>query len=66
MVKNPPADAGVTHRFSPRAEKIPWRRAWHPPSILPWRIPWTEDLGRLQSMGHKESDTTEVTITLCH
>ena len=28
-------------------------------SILAWRIPWTEEPGRLQSMGHKESDTTE-------
>ena len=28
-------------------------------SILAWRIPWTEELGRLQSMGHKELDTTE-------
>ena len=28
-------------------------------SILAWRIPWTEELGGLQSMGHKELDTTE-------
>ena len=28
-------------------------------SILAWRIPWTKEPGRLQSMGHKESDTTE-------
>ena len=28
-------------------------------SILPWRIPWTEEPGGLQSMGCKESDTTE-------
>ena len=28
-------------------------------SILAWRIPWTEELGGLQSMGCKESDTTE-------
>ena len=28
-------------------------------SILAWRIPWTEELGGLQAMGHKESDTTE-------
>ena len=28
-------------------------------SILAWEIPWTEDPGRLQSMGCKESDTTE-------
>ena len=28
-------------------------------SILVWRIPWTEEPGGLQSMGCKESDTTE-------
>ena len=29
-------------------------------SILVWRIPWTEDSAGLQSMGHKESDTTDL------
>ena len=29
-------------------------------SILAWRIPWTEEPGRLYVVhGHKESDTTE-------
>ena len=28
-------------------------------SILVWAIPWTEEPGGLQSMGSKESDTTE-------
>ena len=28
-------------------------------SILAWRIPWTEELGGLESMGRKESDMTE-------
>ena len=28
-------------------------------SILAWRIPWAEEPGGLQSIGHKESDTTE-------
>ena len=28
-------------------------------SILSWRIPWTEEPGRLQSMELQESDTTE-------
>ena len=28
-------------------------------NILAWRIPWTEEPGRLQSMGLQESDTTE-------
>ena len=29
------------------------------PSILTWRIPWTEEPGWLQSVGCKESDMTE-------
>ena len=28
-------------------------------STLAWKIPWTEEPDRLQSMGHEESDTTE-------
>ena len=28
-------------------------------STFAWKIPWTEELGRLQSMGSLESDTTE-------
>ena len=28
-------------------------------NILAWRIPWTEKVGELQSMGRKESDITE-------
>ena len=28
-------------------------------STLAWKIPWTEEPGRLQSMGCKESDMTE-------
>ena len=27
-------------------------------SILAWEIPWTEELGGLQSMGWQETDTT--------
>ena len=27
-------------------------------SILAWKIPWTEEPGRLQSMGLQESDMT--------
>ena len=30
-------------------------------SILAWRIPPTEEPGRLQSIGQKESDATEAT-----
>ena len=28
-------------------------------STLAWKIPWTEEPGRLQSMGRQESDMTE-------
>ena len=34
-------------------------------SILAWRIPWTEEPGGFQSMGHKESDMTkQLTLSL--
>ena len=32
-------------------------------SIVAWKIPWSEEPGRLQPRGHKESDTTEHTHT---
>ena len=34
------------------------------PSILAWKIPWTEGPGRLQSMGGKESDTIDHTHSI--
>ena len=32
-------------------------------SIFAWKIPWTEEPCGLQSMGHIESDTTELLST---
>ena len=32
-------------------------------SLLAWRVPWTEEPGGLQSIGHKELDKTEVIST---
>ena len=32
-------------------------------STLAWKIPWTEEPGRQQPMGFKESDTTELIHT---
>ena len=33
-------------------------------STCSWKIPWTEELGRVQSMGYKESDMTmQLTFT---
>ena len=38
--------------LDPWVRKIPWRRKWQPtPIILAWKIPWTEEPGRLQSVG---------------
>ena len=36
--------------FNPWIEKNPWRMATYS-SILSWKIPWTKEPGRLQSMG---------------
>ena len=35
----------------------PWRRNWPPLSVLPWKIPWTEEPGGLQSTGSQKSQT---------
>ena len=46
--------------FDPWVRKIPWRRAWQPTLVfLPGESPWAEEPARLQSMGHKEWDSTE-------
>ena len=34
-------------------------------SILVWRIPWTEEFGRLQSMGSQRAGHTEATEHAC-
>ena len=38
-------------RFNPWVRKIPWRRKWHPTSILAWRIPGMVEPGGLPSTG---------------
>ena len=43
----------------PGLGRSPWKREWLPiPTILAWRISRTEEPGRLQSLGRKESDMT--------
>jgi len=50
MVKNLPPMWETL--FDPWFGKMPWRRAWQPtPVFLPGESPWTEEPGRLQSMG---------------
>ena len=62
MVKNPPANAGDVRDLGSTLD-------WEDPmeegmtthsSILAWRIPWTEETGRLRSTGLQGVDTTEV------
>ena len=49
----------------PGSGRSPRERMTTHSSILAWRIPRTEEPGRLQSQGHKESDTTEqLTLSL--
>ena len=45
--------------FDPWGRKIPWRRKWQPIPLSMCEIPWTEEPGGRQSMGHKEPDMTE-------
>ena len=56
VVKNPPANAGDVVQSLGQEDPLE-EMATHS-SILAWRIPWTEEPGVLQSMGHKELDTT--------
>ena len=63
MVKKPPASAGDKRNAGliPGSEDPLKGEMATRSSILAWRIPWTEETGGLQSMGGKESDTTEET-----
>ena len=65
MVKNLPANAGVQEmRVQSLNQEVPLEEAMAAhSSILAWEIPWTEEPGRPQPMGYKESDTTEHACT---
>ena len=56
-VKNLPAIKETRVRFLGREDPLEKEMATHSRVIAP-RIPWTEEPGRLQSMGSQESDTT--------
>ena len=59
-VKNLPAVWGTWVQSLGQEDLLEKGMATHS-SILAWRIPWTEEPGRLQSMGLQESDTTDTT-----
>ena len=50
MVGNPLAKAGDMGMI-PGSERSPGEGNGTQSSVLAWRIPWTEEPGRLQSMG---------------
>ena len=50
VVRNLPANAGDLGQFLYREDPWEEKMATHS-SILAWEIPWTEEPGRLQSMG---------------
>ena len=52
MVKNLPAMQETQVQLLGSEDPLEKRMATHS-SILAWRIPWTEETGRLQSMGSK-------------
>ena len=61
MVKNMPAGQEIQVRSLGREDPLKEGMATHS-SFLVWRTPCIEEPGRLQSMCHKESDTTEQLI----
>ena len=57
MVKNPPAKQETWVRSLDQEDPLEKEITTHS-SSLAWEIPWTEELGGLQSMGWQESDST--------
>ena len=57
LVKNLPAIQETWVQFLGWEDPLEKEMATHF-NILAWRIPWTEEPGRLQSMGLQEVDTT--------
>ena len=58
LVKNPPAMQETLVRSLGQEHPLEKETATYS-SVLAWRIRWTEDPGRPQTMGCKELDTTE-------
>ena len=61
-VKNPPAMQKTWVQSLGWEDLLEEEMATHS-NILPWRIPWTEEHGRLRSMESQELDMTELLRT---
>ena len=57
MVENPPAMQETQVQFLGQEDPLEKEMATHS-RILAWRSPWTEEPGRLRSMGSQELDMT--------
>ena len=62
MVKNLPVSAGDAGSIPGQDDPLEEGMATHS-SILAWRVPWTEEPGRLQSMGSQRVGHNEATNT---
>ena len=56
VVENPPANTGDVGSI-PGLGRAPEKGNGNPPCILAWEIPWTEEPGKLQSLGLQKSQT---------
>ena len=65
-VKHLPAMRETRVRFLGREDPLEKEMAIHS-STLAWKIPWTEEPGRLQSVGSQRAGTrlSELTLTFC-
>ena len=62
MVKNPPAVKEIQGHSLGREDLLQKEMATHS-SILTWRISWSEEPGRLQSMGSERVEHNRATNT---
>ena len=58
MVKNPPTMREIRVQSLGREDLLEKRMAFHF-NILAWKIPWTEESGRVQSMWSQKLDMIE-------
>ena len=56
VIKNPPAMQKMQIQSLGQEDPLEKEMATHP-SILAWEIPWTEELGGLQSTGSQKNQT---------
>ena len=67
VVKNLPENAGNKRLVFDLCAwgKVPWRKTWQP-SILAWRIPWTEEPDGLHPWGRRVSTLNKLSKHACH